>query len=73
MACKRTRIKSSTRCKCNGKFAKSSRCGIKGGGKRKRRYKSKAACVPGTKRKVGKGCGCKTRGGGFRIIKKRYC
>lgn len=72
MTCKMTTVRAHRMCRCGRKFAKMSRCGH-GRKRHARRHSGKGACVPGTKKRVGHGCGCKTRGGGFRILKKRFC
>jgi hypothetical protein len=53
-------------------FAKNNACGL--GTKKRTKTSSKKTCIPGSIKRYGKvSCGCKTKGGGFRILKKSRC
>jgi len=74
--CKKVGIRAHQRCRCKkGKkwvFAKNNACGL--GTKKRTKTSSKKTCIPGSIKRYGKvSCGCKTKGGGFRILKKSRC
>ena len=71
--CKKVRVRGGYRCRCGGKMAKKSRCGLYPMRPKalRRRVKPKI-CKTKPIRRSGR-CGCKTKTGAKRFLKSYWC